>query len=77
MVCTCDTRMKCTFSVPVARRYRYRQYVCHGCGLPLETLEVPSYLVGGSPALHKMLTHGRRRARGLFKSLRGKATPIE
>jgi len=39
----CD-RMKCVYTTPVGKKYRYRIYFCANCGSDWETVECPRYL---------------------------------
>lgn len=65
----CDNKLKCYYSIPLARRYRYRCYACYQCGSELETVEMPTYLGSAIPGVRAMIQRGRRLARGCQRYL--------
>jgi len=42
MVCECEAKMRCVYSVPIGKNARYRVYKCLGCKKLEETVEVPA-----------------------------------
>ena len=70
----CGVRMRCIYTDPLGKLYRYRSYTCTACGREDETLEIPGHtaLVLDQPRLTAMVLQGRRRARGCRMWLRHK-----